>query len=290
MAKSIQTYKQEVKEKSRRGIWTHAVKSLTENRDENRIFNKDYMKKLLAYVEEHSQSEVDPSKVMSFDSYADLVYGKKEPSELKVAFFCGPEPENDVEILLSLGVRLENMFAFECEKANFQQAVGALHGKYPQLKIFNGRIETYATLHQTFFDIVYLDFCASLTKCYNAVCEVLDSNMLTPLSVFAVNSTIPEKTEENILFLANYFFYDVMFEHTVKPEDGADNDELPRVESCMVYGIDDVDTFIPIIEANFEATYSAFQTDFINTYANITKPMYEVMSRPILRNRLFKPD
>ena len=117
------TYKQEVKAKSRREIWSHAVSSLTSKRNESRILNRVYLTKLEGFVEHTLGRELDKEKTSAFYDYVDRTYGSKSPDELKVAFFCGPEPENDVEVLLSLGVKSENMHAFECANVDFKQAV-----------------------------------------------------------------------------------------------------------------------------------------------------------------------
>lgn len=285
------TYKQDVKEQSRVRIWSHAIESLTTRRDETRILDRTYLTKLSGFVEAKIGRELDPTVLRDFFSYLDLSYGKKDANELKVAFFCGPEPENDVDVLLSLGVRLENMFAFELGNKEFKQAVDALRGKYPQLKIFNGNIETYSQLHNTLFDIIYLDFTGTLNTCFKTVCSVLDNNMLSPFGVLAVNTTHPDKTEENIDFLSRYFFYDTMFERSVIEGDERYEDFMPgfgRVEGASCYGWNTPDDLRPYIEEYFEDAYSAFQSDFINGYANITKPIYSIMSQSILQKRLFK--
>lgn len=249
------------------------------------------MTKLSGFVEAKIGREIDPAVLQDFFSFLDLSYGKKNANELKVAFFCGPEPENDVEVLLSLGVRLENMFAFELENIEFNQAVGALRGKYPQLKIFNGKIETYSQLHNTLFDIIYLDFTSTLNKCFKTICSVFDNNMLSPLGVLAVNTTYPDKSKGNIDFLAQYFYNDSMFERSVIEGDEGYDDVMPgfgRVEGASCHGWESPDDLIQYINEYFENAYSAFQSDFINGYANITKPIYSIMSQSILQKRLFK--
>lgn len=285
------TYKQDIKEQSRVRIWTHAIESLTTRRDETRILNRTYLTKLSAFVEARIKRVLNPSILSDFFSFLDLSYGKKNANEIKVAFFCGPEPENDVKVLLSLGVRLENMFAFEWCKPEYKLAVDALRGKYPQLKIFNGSIETYAQLHNTSFDVIYLDFTSTLNTCFKTICAVLDNNMLSPLGVLAVNTTYPDKTTENIDFLSNYFFYDIMFERSVLEGDEKYEEFMPgfgRVEGASCHGWETPDDLKPYIDEHFEDAYSAFQSDFINGYANITKPIYSIMSQDILKKRLFK--
>lgn len=93
------TYKQDIKEQSRVRIWSHAIEALTTRRDESRILNRTYLTKLSAFVESKIERELDSVVLRDFFSFLDLSYGKKDANELKVAFFCGPEPENDVEVL-----------------------------------------------------------------------------------------------------------------------------------------------------------------------------------------------
>lgn len=291
----METYKQSVKDKSRRSIWTHAVESLTSNRSESRMLGGAYLTNLSNYVENKSGWRINPSEFSNYLKFVDSTYGQKTPDLLKVAFFCGPEPENDVEVLLSLGVRLENMFAFERERAEFIKAVSALRGKYPQLKIYNGTIEDFAKMHNTVFDIVYLDFTATLPVCFKTICCVLDNNMLAPLGMLAVNTTYMDKTDENVDFLTNYFFYDVFYERCIYygVEDDREEPITPlfgRMEGSSCWGWELPDDLRPYIEKNFDLAYSAFQTDLINGYANITKPAYSAFSRQIMLKRLLKAD
>ena len=287
------TYKQPVKDKSRFLVWQHAVESLTKNRRDARMLNLSYLERLTDYVEKKAGSTINPVELAGYHRFLDITYGQRSAEELKVAFLCGPEPENDVEVLLSFGVRLENMYAFEQDKDDFRQAVEALRGKYPQLKIYHENIEDFALMHNTVFDIVYLDFTCTLLSCVRTICCVLDNNMLAPLGVFAVNTTYMDATDENIDFLASYFFYDVFYEgcvyHGAKVDKNDDTyPKFGRMEGSSCLGWDTPNDIKPYIEANFELAYSAFQTDFINGYANITKPAYAVMSKTIMQRRLLK--
>lgn len=101
------------------------------------MLNLSYLERLTDYVEKKAGSTIDPVELAGYHRFLDITYGQRSAEELKVAFLCGPEPENDVEVLLSFGVRLENMYAFEQDKDDFRQAVEALRGKYPQLKIYH---------------------------------------------------------------------------------------------------------------------------------------------------------
>lgn len=155
------TYKQPEKDKSRVLLWNHAVESLTSLRDSNRILNTTYMEHLWLYCQQQLNEKLDIEAFIQWKQYADICYQTKKPEELKIAFFCGNEPENDVKHLLGLGVRIENIYAFECDSNLFNLAVKSLHNTYPLLKIYKGKIEVFAELQNTKFDIVYLDFTGS---------------------------------------------------------------------------------------------------------------------------------
>lgn len=281
------TYKQPEKDKSRFLLWNHAVKSLTSLRDSNRILNTTYMEHLWLYCQQQLNEKLDIEAFIQWKQYADICYQTKKLEELKIAFFCGNEPENDVKHLLGLGVRIENIYAFECDSNLFNQAVKSLHHTYPLLKIYKGKIEVFAELQNTKFDIVYLDFTGSLFKEYKVVLKMFDLNALNDMSILAVNTTYPDKTEKNIEVLTNFFYNDTFFESSVLTSNDTEeeNSKVQRVEGCDAMGID-IENLRSIIDLNFENAYSAFQTALIIDYANRHKPAYEVFKQDMLSKRL----
>lgn len=290
----MKTYKQLTKDESRRLVWQNAVRSLTQNRTSSRVINPNYMDHLWEYCKgevAHIPMFQSPANTTyeKWKRFADIQKGVKQACDLKVAFFCGPEPENDVEHLLELGVQIENIYAFEYDKDIFRVAVDSLQYTYPSLKIFNGKIETYVSLHQTKFDIIYLDFTGTLFTEFRVVAQILDSNALADLGVLIVNTTYPDKTDDNVRFLAEYFLFRTFFEHSAI-SDVDEDAEWNFVESCSAYGIYDLGALIPLIRDHFEDAYSAFQTNFIATYSNLIKPIYAIVNNPILRKRLFATD
>ena len=281
------TYKQPEKDKSRVLLWNHAVESLTSLRDSNRILNTTYMEHLWLYCQQQLNEKLDIEAFIQWKQYADICYKTKKPEELKIAFFCGNEPENDVKHLLGLGVRIENIYAFECDSNLFNLAVKSLHNTYPLLKIYKGKIEVFAELQNTKFDIVYLDFTGSLFKEYKVVLKMLDLNALNDMSILAINTTYPDKTEENIEILTNFFYNDTFFESSVLTSNDTEeeNSKVQRAEGCDALGID-IENLRSIIDMNFENAYSAFQTALIIDYANRHKPAYEVFKQDMLSKRL----
>lgn len=284
------TYKQPVKELSRELIWTHAVESLTTQRDVNRILNVDYLENLWNFCQRKLDGELDYDVFTKWKEYADICYGKKRPQDLKIAFFCGNEPENDVKHLLNLGIRIENIYAFESENKLFKAAVDSLLKSHPLLKIYKGKIEEYAELQNTKFDIMYLDFTGPLTKEYKIMVKILDLNALTDMSILVVNTTYPDKTSKNIERIADFFYNDTFFEYSVVNGKERDKDSwIYRAEGCDALGIDH-ETLLDLIGKHFEQAYSAFQSSFLLDYANRHKPAYQVFKQRMLSSRIIKND
>ena len=277
---AMETYKQEIKNISRKISWNHSVESLTNNREHIRVLRSSYIKKMWEYCERNLNSKLDKNILDNWLDYAESRYGKRKASELKVAFFCGPEPENDVECLLNCGVRLENMYAFEYDKKYFNTAVNSLHKKYPQLKIVNGKIENFSDLHLVKFDIIYLDFTKSIIVERNTIYKLLDNNALSDLGILIANTCYDDPTDENIDSLTNYFYFKCFFEGTFI--DGFDW----RVENCNSCDID-FSQLRNSIASNFEKANSAFQTSIILEYANLIKPAYSLLNNQILAKRVF---
>lgn len=286
------TYKQPEKEKSRELIWSHAVESITSKRYDNRILNATYMEHLWLYCQQQLNEKLDIEAFVKWKEYADICYGERRSEELKVAFFCGNEPDNDVKHLLQLGIRIENIYAFECDNNSFKEAVKSLHNSYPLLKIYRGKIEDYAELQNVKFDIIYLDFTGSLLKEYKTVVKILDLNALSEMSILAVNTTYPDPTEDNIRFLSHFFYNDTFFEMSVL--DGKDpirengDTWFYRIEGCDAMNIGSMEEMENYIRENFDYAYSAFQSAFILDYSNRYKPFYEVFKKSMLSNRLIK--
>lgn len=294
------TYKQDIKEKSREILWDHAVRSLTQGRVGSRVLNPDYLDKLWGFVKSRfDESTYGGSAVLDDVVYEDwkrfgeILYGVKRPEELKVAFLCGPEPENDVNHLVRLGVRIENIYAFENDKTNFKEAVDSLHSSIPNLKIYRGNILDFLSLNEVKFDILYLDFTRSLLTEFKTVFTILDSNVLADLGILMINTTFPDQTPDTVDFLTRYYLNSSCFEYCVfngYDEEHYEDDVDGRfIENCSVYNYDYEDVK-KLVEANFECAYSAFQTRIIMQYANLIKPEVAALNNRILQERIFAAD
>lgn len=292
-----ETYKQPIKEYSRLLIWQNAVVSLTTNRQKNQILNYKYIQRLWDFVFEETLfkhkllDNADEGVLDDWRIFAKNVYGKKSPEQLKVAYLCGPEPENDLDILVNLGVRIENVYAFESDKTYFKEAIESIRHRFPTLKIYNGKIEDFLTSTPIKFDIIYLDFTAPIfsnaSKPYATINTIFDYQALDELGILITNSCFPDKTEENMQFLESYFLNQEFCESNVFKEDAEDEDRSnynPHVSENGYYKRSQIRK---IIDQNFWHAYSAFATHYPIEYASLVQPSLRVLKNPISNKRLF---
>lgn len=293
----MQTYKQDIKEKTREILWNHAVRSLTQERMNARVLNPIYLDNLWAYVKKtfdkskcFNPFELNDSVYEDWKRFGEITYGSKKPEELKVAFFCGPEPENDINHLVRLGVRIENMYAFEYEKDIFKAAINNLHFSYPNLKIFRGNILDFLSLNEAKFDILYLDFTKPMIAEFKTVFSIIESNVLSDLSILMINTTYPDKNDSNVKFLTQFYLNSRLFEysalHGYDKEHFEDEFDGRFVESCLAYGYD-ADKVRSLVSNNFECAYDVFQTRIVLIYSNLIKSKVAVLNNKLLKERLF---
>lgn len=293
------TYKQDVKELSRELIWERAIVSLTEKRSESAILNPRYISKLWQATYEMRLKDLglasgfDVSYLDNWLSFADQFYSNKKVRDLKVAYLSGPEPGNDLKILLNLGIRIENVWAFEGENNVYKDAIKSLKGSYPTLKVIRGKIDQFIESTNTKFDIIYLDFTGPIfsnqSKSFTAVQAIFDNQALEDLGVLIVNSCFPDKDADSIDFLKEYFCSSEGLEGTIlEGEDAIDEDEncINISEGFSVSGICEPDEVEKIISDNFNFSYSAFSTHYPIYYASIISPAFRVLKSPILRRRI----
>ncbi|EFO3334804.1 hypothetical protein AT519_24310 [Escherichia coli] len=294
------TYKQDVKEKSRIEIWTKAIRKLTIDRDNQRILRPNYIRRLWDYAFDEilPNEEPDESIIDSWTIFSNSMYESKQPQQLKIAYFCGPEPENDLEVMISLGVQISNVWAIESDKKMYSAALLSARDKFPTLKIFNGNISDLVKITSFKFDIIYLDFTAPLfskeSKPILTINAIFESNSFSDLGILVVNSALPDKTEENIEFLSSYFRSHAFLEKSIFSGESKDS---CFIEGADVHGYGDEDedeeynkTFKHLIESNFEFAYSAFSTNYPTIAASYISPMLRVGGNTALKRMFLKMD
>ncbi|PQK86777.1 hypothetical protein CG431_06490 [Pantoea ananatis] len=302
----METYKQQVKELSREEIWSRAVDKLTKKRDEQKIIKKDVVRRLW----DHSFNEVlrfryhkpNSDVLNSWGEFADEIYGIRTPSSLKIAFFCGPEPENDLNILTKLGVRVENVWAIEFAEEAYESALKSAKEKYPTLKIFNGDIADLMQITSFKFDIIYLDFTTTLLTrkppALNVINNIFENNSLADLGVLVVNSALPNPTEDNVAFLSSYFASHAFLEESIYTGSYEDSNHIEG-RSCYGYYTkgelsedDDYEekNFDDLIKVNFDQAYGAFSSHYPYLFASYLAPMFKIASSERLKKFFLNAD
>ncbi len=298
------TYTQDIKEQSRVEIWTKAIKKLTVEREQHRILKPNYIRRLWDYAFDEVIPNYSPDEnfVESWSKFSDNLYETKLPQQLKVAYFCGPEPENDLEIMLGLGVQVENVWAIESDKNMYSEALASVRNKYPTLKIFKGVISELMKVTSFKFDIIYLDFTAPLfskaSKPLLTINSVFESDSLSDLGILVINSALPDNTKENVELLTSYFRSHAFLENSIYSGDWNDN-YFVEGSDCHGYvtksesedwGDEDDKIFDDLIEENFENAYSAFSTHYPTIVASYIQPMLRVGSSTALKRMFLKID
>lgn len=305
------SYKQDIKEKSRIEIWTIAINKLTIQREQQRILNPNYIRRLWDYAFDEVLTNRNPNEnfIEGWIDFSNNLYESKQPQQLKIAYFCGPEPENDLSIMIRLGIRIENVWAIESDKSTYNLALYSAKKKYPTLKIFNGSIADLLKITSFKFDIIYLDFTATLfsknSRPLLTINSVFETDSLNDLGILIINSTLPDNKEENVDFLASYFKSHPFFEADIlygEQEntwftEGADASgvidkqtyEISKSEG-YIDEIKDSPIFEELIKSNFEAAYSAFSSHYPIIAAGYIQPMLRIASNPALKRMLLKVD
>ena len=120
MGKSNYKYDQEDKRMVRHNIISHSVKILTQDRETSTCVHRDYVRKVYDYFvntrdETPNKDEtrrIERNHIISWENLHDTYTSIKQVKDLVVCYLCGPEPNNDFDELISLGVLPQNIWAF----------------------------------------------------------------------------------------------------------------------------------------------------------------------------------
>ncbi|MGL9728964.1 hypothetical protein [Enterococcus sp. DIV0756] len=290
------TYKQEKKEESRLRIWKKAISTLTNNREKETLINENVIREMWHYTFEQSVStkrlsdyfSIDSSILADFCGFINRTNETKYPEDLKIIYFCGPEPENDLNIMLKLGVKIENICAIEQENTLYNKAIRNVKEKFPTLKIYKMRFKNFCeSFPKQKFDIIYLDFTASLFNTNNVetIHYVFDYNMLENFGILVTNNSVPSKedikknSEKYNELLTSFFVKQEKIEPAIIGEEGC-----YAVLSAEYK--DNKAALLPDIKKFFYQAYSSFCTLYPIFYSNHVSPVYKIFKNKILSSFL----
>jgi hypothetical protein len=190
----LDTYRQPEKERVRQRILRQAVTVLTRRRSRTPIVRPSELQAVVNYavdaLEQLGRPDLRAAVQDELDQWLEWQASriqKRKPSELRLIYLCGPEPLNDLRVLLELGVNPHNVWGVESNETAFRAALAELANARLPVKLHKGTLtEFFERVHET-FDIAYLDTTGPILggkpTALSPTMELLRAARLEPLSV-----------------------------------------------------------------------------------------------------------
>lgn len=260
------TYNQKTKQVARHQMLRKAVESLTQNRDSICCVRRNYVREIYDFFREledsHESKEVkkiDNSYIRMWENVHLQYVGNKKAEELVVCYLAGPEPENDFNELISLGVLPQNIWAFESEKNTYLHALESIDStSFSQPKLIKTSIERFFENTPKQFDIVYIDACAPLISEQHAlrcIATMFKYHRLASPGILISNFADVDTSNESLL---NEYF-DAITKYKI----------IKEYPDCMLVEQDGVIKF----RKYYEEVYESVKTEFPKYYGNYITSM-----------------
>ena len=284
-------YNEPEKNEIREKIIRSSIEILTAKRKYSTITNPQYIKKVQKFLKEDSWHESDHKLVgmlstdtfNSWEKYYKSLLIDKNASNLKVAFLAGPNPENDMKILIDNGILEENIWAFESNNNLYKEAVNNLIDKFPKSKIYKGKIENFFSNTPIKFDIVYLDFCGPImvksnkNKSIVTLLKLIKSHALNSPGVLITNFALPSEEQDKqgrelLAKLTTLYLYPKRFINS---------------KICISEQGIEINEMIKLVEENLEFYYGEFISRLIMDLASVIVPYSKLANNKEYFNNFF---
>lgn len=281
------TYDQPTKVRARTLALSHAVELLTKRRENAAVIPKDYVtrvKKTLCERVNTFDADIaevcDERLIEDWETLWDSKVGRKSPSEITVAYLAGPEPLNDFRELIRLGVHPNNIFGFESDTKEFNQALtSAKSSEFPLLKIIKMPLERYLQAVPMTFDIIYFDACGPFPslnqRTLGTVATIFRYQRLNPLSVLITNFSAPDLSNTDLANayadLVSAYLYPRRFQESEDPEWNLK--EGPVTDGFVPKNIGAEDSFFDFVLNNLSDQYGNFVTRHLFDLASFLVPL-----------------
>lgn len=225
------SYQQPEKQLVRERILTRAVQVLTSERPSAPLVLPDELVDTVELALKNIGDSDLPSRVVKELEQWLVTYGSKVgakvPSDLKVLYLCGPEPMNDLSILLAQGINPHNVWAVESGRRDFNEAITALKESGVPVKVHHGDLAQFFESYQEQFDLVYYDACGSILSrrpnTLDPILKLLGHARLEPISALVTNFAFTDElAERHARVMAAYFRYRYRDQPDVFHESGLD--------------------------------------------------------------------
>ncbi len=298
------SYKEGEKSIVREKVLEKAVKILTENRYKSTLIKSNYVYKVREQLLKNKYwnkivTKLKDETIQNWKNYYKSIVSKKKPSQLKVAYFSGPNPENDLSVLVKLGILPENVWAFESDSHLYAAALKSiLKSKFPHMKIQKSKISEFFKTSPLKFDIIYLDFCGPLPnrnkkqKNLPTVITLLEKHTLNSPGVLITNFSLPSINQDidgrNLIAkLVAYYLYQKPYREKIQNfiDESDKFDNIDEGAICCEYTFEE---WIDLISNNLNEFYGQFITRLIMDLASYIIPNYFFASNNSYLDTFFK--
>lgn len=279
------TYGQPQKQRARSLALSHAVEVLTSKRSSGAIVDRSYVAKVHQTLssrggsDAYFASQCSNKAIRDWEEFWDSKVGTKKPGDLVVAYLAGPEPMNDFDELVRLGVHPYNIYGFESDNRIFNEALEKAQGSsFPLIKVIRMPLDKYLQAVPHTFDIIYFDACGPLPSAQatlRTVANVFRYQRLNPLGVLITNFAKPDLTKAEHLtsysdLIAAYLYPKGMLESGKVDWNLTDgpisHGKVPKEESSD-------DSFFDDVSADFSNYYGQYITRQIFDLGSFVVPL-----------------
>lgn len=269
------TYTQPQKNKVRHESLFHAINLLTTNRNNCCCVDRNYVRNIYDYFNELDEckdntevSKINVDYIKSWEKLHDSFLGSKRPEDLVVCYLSGPEPQNDFNELVSLGIHPQNIWAFESNTNTYLQAIQNYDElPFPQPKIVKGSIEHFFKCTPKKFDIIYIDACGTIVSNQHVlriISSLFKYHRLNSPGIVITNFAAPEITKENEIDE-----YSKLMAQYLNFKDNLSN----NWNKNMQLGVEDqILALTETIKTNFDEYYSEFITRVLMDIPSVIVP------------------
>lgn len=294
------SYDQPTKNDARRLALSNAVELITSRRENAAVVAADHPERIRDhllqdkfYGDRAVALACKPEDLESWRRFRLQTVGTRTSSEITVAYLAGPEPSNDLSVLLELGVRPENIWAFEIDEKTADAGLKDLRELHARgIKFIPVGIEDFFIGTPRRFDIIYFDACGAFpskeSNTLRALATMFRHSALAPLGVLVSNFACPDTSHPAVLDRYSFLIAAYLYPKSFMESKNGGSIEGPPVHGYIFnYSpragdeIDDEDPpedFIDEVKANFEHYYGQFITRSLMDLATIVAPMSRLMA------------
>lgn len=289
-------YSEPVKLLARELVISSAIEALTINRSQSTLCRRSYVREVRDTLVERGGYDADAAErlldetVDRWEAFYDSIAQTRDGKSLKVAYLCGPNPENDLRVFCAAGILPENIWAFESDANLHDQAVeAALSSEFPFIKVIKGGIDIFLEASPMRFDIIYLDFCGPLPsrnkkqKTLLAITRVLARHALNSPGALITNVSLPTESGD----AAGRTLLAKLVACYLYPKEFLEGDGENTPEGPIAQGLE-FDEWFSIVNGDLENYYGQFVTRLMMDHASFISPYNRFPKQNQIYGNFFK--